>query len=114
MGCDEGLLVTWQGWHVVDWLNYLTFCAAFYLRFLPWAETMTLGFPPAEGAFVNYEPAMWAVIMWRNVIAFNTVVTSMRAFKYLRHVPFMRLLMQTIRNAAQQVRAVSVSVRPPR
>ena len=28
------------------------------------------------GAFVNYEPAMFAVIMWKNVIAFNTLVLS--------------------------------------
>ncbi|KAJ1466663.1 hypothetical protein T484DRAFT_1861049 [Baffinella frigidus] len=60
---------------------------------------------------------MWAVIQWKNVIAFNTLITTFRLFKYLRHittfrifkylrhVPFMRLLLKTIATASTQVSA---------
>lgn len=94
-----------NGWNYLDWINYMAFCLAFYLRFVPYVETLRLEFPPKPGAFVNYEPAMWAVIQWKNVIAFNTLITTFRIFKYLRHVPFMRLLLKTIATASTQVSA---------
>jgi hypothetical protein len=64
-----------------------------------------VGFPPKPNEFINYEKPMWAIVQWRNVIAFNTVVTWLRLFKYLRFVPFMRLLIGTISSAAGQVAA---------
>ena len=33
----------------MDWLNYLLFCVAFYLRFIPFVETLKLDFPPQPG-----------------------------------------------------------------
>jgi hypothetical protein len=46
---------------------------------------------------------MWAIIQWKNIMSLNSVITWMRLFKYLRSVPFMQLLIQTVSLAMGQV-----------
>eukprot|EP00961_Rhodomonas_salina_P211803 2860026-Rhodomonas_salina.4 len=77
-----------DGWHYLDWLNYLSFIAAFTLRLLPLRLISASGFPPAPTEFINYEPPMWAIVQWRNVVALNAVLTWLRLFKYAKNIPY--------------------------
>lgn len=90
-------------WVYIEIVNYLLFFAAFAMRFQPFYFVYTNGFPPRPDAFVNFETPMWAIIQWKNIMSLNSVITWMRLFKYLRSVPFMQLLIQTVSLAMGQV-----------
>ena len=56
-----------DSWVYFEIVNYLLFIGAFIMRFRPFYHVYTYGFPPRPDEFINYEPAMWAIIQVNTV-----------------------------------------------
>ena len=77
----------------VDWVNFVLFAVAYLCRFRALTQASELikteGFPPSDQLYVSYDdPAFW-IMMWKNLFAFNCIITWVKMLKHLGHVPVM-------------------------
>jgi hypothetical protein len=77
----------------MDWANFALFAAAYLCRFRALTQASDLmqaeGFPPSDHFFVSYDdPAFW-IMMWKNIFAFNCIITWVKMLKHLGHIPVM-------------------------
>jgi hypothetical protein len=77
----------------MDWANFGLFTGAYLCRFraLTLASELisSVGFPPSDHVYVSYDdPAFW-IMMWKNIFAFNCIITWVKMLKHLGHVPVM-------------------------
>jgi len=77
----------------MDWANFALFAVAYLCRFRALTQASELiaaeGFPPTDQAYISYEdPAFW-IMMWKNILAFNCIITWVKMLKHLGHVPVM-------------------------
>lgn len=77
----------------MDWANFALFAAAYLCRFRALTQASELikteGFPPSDQFFVSYDdPAFW-IMMWKNIFAFNCIITWVKMLKHLGHIPVM-------------------------
>jgi hypothetical protein len=77
----------------MDWANFALFAAAYLCRFRALTQASELikteGFPPSDQLFVSYDdPAFW-IMMWKNIFAFNCIITWVKMLKHLGHIPVM-------------------------
>lgn len=106
---EGGVIGYWLNlWSFMEWLSFLTFLASFYYRLRPFGLVSESGFPPRPGQFVNYEPPMFAVSQWQNLIAFTTLITWIKLFRHFRSVIFMRRILTTLSKAVSGVIPLAV------
>merc|ERR1719199_1910132 len=74
-------------WGIYDWVNFSLYIVAYSFRWAAYDKAKLLQFPPANEAFVNFEPSAWHVMMWRNVLAVNLIVCYLKLFKYIQQIP---------------------------
>ena len=78
---------------VVDWANFALFAVAYLCRFRALQQASDLnkaeGFPPTDQIYISYDdPAFW-IMMWKNIFAFNCIITWVKMLKHLGHIPVM-------------------------
>ena len=76
-------------WNCMDVLNYMIFYAAYALRYTAVLNGENIPFPPGHTDFIYTSAVASQIVMYKYAMGFNSILTLVRIFKLLGHVPFM-------------------------
>jgi hypothetical protein len=84
----------------MDWANFALFAVSYLCRFRALTQASELiaaeGFPPTDENYVSYDdPAFW-IMMWKNILAFNCIITWVKMLKHLGYVPVMKHIIKVM------------------
>jgi len=98
-----------NNWLAVDLFNYALFVYAFTQRFWVYSFTSRYDrFPrsspfPNPTEYISYDTAFEAINQYTNVLAFNVLLTWLKVFKYLSHVPFIKVLLGSLSKSTASI-----------
>ena len=97
-----------DGWNYLDWLNLALLVAAFSLRvdvYIRAGSTLSSGIDWLDSSEKNISPALLSlaseVRLARNISAFNAILVWAKVIKYCSILPYVSILVQTVRSAWQ-------------
>lgn len=86
-------------WGVYDWVNFSLFWAAFGCRFHSLVLASEIGLGVEGPVLVRLEAAAYYAVQWKNLLAFNAVLSWFKMLKYLNALPFMAHLIRVLETA---------------
>ena len=77
----------------MDWANFALFVVAYLSRFRALTIANALkqaeGFPPSDNVYISYDDPAFYIMLWKNIFAFNCILTWVKMLKHLGHIPVM-------------------------
>lgn len=92
-------------WNCMDVLNYMVFYGAFAARYAAVMNGASITFPPKDTDFIYTSAVASQIVFYKYLMGFNSILTLVRLFKLLSHVPFMARLVNILAGSAEDVLA---------
>ncbi|KAF4673527.1 Polycystic kidney disease 2-like 1 [Perkinsus olseni] len=95
-----------DGWNLVDWANLILLMVAFALRLKAFVDATSLDLEAASTdttQYVDLLPTATTVQLTRRIHAFNIILAWLKAIKFLGFLPYVDMLVLTIRKSWQLV-----------
>lgn len=100
-----------DGWNLLDWLNLALIVAVMGYRIQTWSagqevlddsiSNLESDVKASLATFVNLNPVAQNVRTLRHLVAFNAVLTWLKAVKYINIIPYIATFMETLRISYQ-------------
>ena len=90
-------------WNEMDVVNYMLFYGAFAMRYAAVLNGASITFPPKDTDFIYTSAVASQIVSYKYLMGFNSILTLVRIFKLLGHVPFMARLVNILSGSAEDV-----------
>ena len=90
-------------WNCMGLLNNLLFYVAFAFRYAALFNAAGIPFPPPLDTFVYMSASANQILGYKYVMGFNSILTFLRIFKLLGHIPFMARLVNILAASVEDV-----------
>jgi hypothetical protein len=95
--CRSGLRVHFRvGWNWLDMINYILMFAAFGFRYAAILNGSDIAFPPKDSDVIHMSSVASQILTYKYLMGFNCILTWLRVFKILGHIPFMARLINIL------------------
>lgn len=87
-----------DGWNILDWVNVVLLVVGFILRIMVWAGAGNPGVAQLSnpGTWLNMRPLAEQALLVTQLACVNIVLFWVKAVKYLRHLPIIKGLVNSI------------------